>query len=161
MNNTKYKNNVYIKREYYIRKEDKSLENENLEINNITSPMIDEHDVVEIIERTPNLRNIGKLIRGDTNSNIITFKINRYYDNVDLKDQDICIIYKNSLGTFKENAVNVQYSENHLRFSWVLSYNMASVSGNVIACINFLGEDEFGNSYSLKTANFKLSIDNA
>ena len=125
------------------------------------STMSDEHDIIKIIEKVADIKNIGRIICGEENSNMLTFEINRYYDNVDLKDKDICIIYKNSLGTFKENAVNVQYSENHLRFSWVLSYNMASVSGNVIACINFLGEDEFGNSYSLKTANFKLSIDNA
>ena len=125
------------------------------------STMSDEHDIIKIIEKVADIKNIGRIICGEENSNMLTFEINRYYDNVDLKDKDIYIIYKNSLGTFKENAVNVQYSENHLRFSWVLSYNMASVSGNVIACINFLGEDEFGNSYSLKTANFKLSIDNA
>ena len=125
------------------------------------STMSDEHDIIKIIEKVADIKNIGRIICGEENSNMLTFEINRYYDNVDLKDKDICIIYKNSHGKFKENAVNVQYSENHLRFSWVLSYNMASVSGNVIACINFLGEDEFGNSYSLKTANFKLSIDNA
>ena len=46
------------------------------------SSMIDEHQLIKIIEKTPELKNIGKIVCGDINSNILTFDINRYYDGV-------------------------------------------------------------------------------
>ena len=50
-------------------------------------------------------------------SDIITFEINRYYDGVDLSTKNIRFIIKNGDYVFAEDAVNIQYSENFLRFS--------------------------------------------
>ena len=134
------------------------MENENLEINNITSPMIDEHDIVEIIERTPNLRNIGKLIRGDTNSNIITFKINRYYDNVDLSTKKIRFIIKNENDVFAEDGVNIECDDNILNFSWIPSRALTYKVGEVIVVIEFYDETDNEFNYSLKTLPFSITI---
>ena len=49
-----------------------------------TSPMVDEHTIIKITEKTPSLQNVGKIVMGDTNSNILTFEMNRFYDGVDL-----------------------------------------------------------------------------
>lgn len=126
----------------------------------IRSSMQDEHQVIKIIEKTPEIKNIGKIVCGDTNSNILTFEINRYYDNVDLLTKNIKFIVKNELGTFTEDAVNLQYNNELLRFSWILSDSVTYKSGTVTAAIVFLGTESDRN-YALKTIPFVLKIDNS
>lgn len=41
------------------------------------SSMHDEHSIVSIVEKNPNASNIGNIVSGDTNSNIITFEMAR------------------------------------------------------------------------------------
>lgn len=125
-----------------------------------TSPMIDEHQLIKITEKTPEVKNIGKIVRGDTNSNILTFEINRYYDNVDLYDKNIKFIVKNELGIFTENAVNLQYNDELLRFSWILSESVTYKSGTVTAAIIFIGI-ESDEKYALKTIPFTITIENS
>lgn len=125
-----------------------------------TSSMKDEHQIIKITEKTPEVQNIGKIVRGDTNSNILTFEINRYYDNVDLMTKNIKFIVKNDLGMFVENAVNLQYSSDLLRFSWILSDCVTYKSGSITAAIAFIGS-ESGYQYVLKTVPFILKIENS
>lgn len=124
------------------------------------SSMIDEHQLIKIIEKHPELKNIGTIVCGDTNSNILTFEINRYYDGVDLYSKNIKFIVKNDLGTFTEDAVNLQYNSELLRFSWILSDSVTYKSGTVSAAIIFLGT-EAGHNYALKTIPFNINIDNS
>lgn len=124
-----------------------------------TSSMKDEHQLVKIMEKKPNVQNIGKIVSGDTNSNIITFEINRFYDGVDLHDKNIRFIIKNSNGVFTEEAVNLQYSDTLLRFSWVLSYAVTQKSGLVTVAIQFYGINENGDNYSLKSLPFTINIE--
>ena len=124
------------------------------------SDMIDEHQIIKITEKTPELKNIGKIVCGDINSNILTFEINRYYDNVDLLDKSIKFIVKNELGQFTEDAVNLQYNDKLIRFSWVLSDSVTYKSGTVSAAIIFLGT-ESNKNYALKTVPFTIKIDNS
>ena len=102
-----------------------------------TSSMKDEHQLIKITEKTPEINNIGKIVCGDTNSNILTFEINRYYDNVDLLTKNIKIIIKNKLDIFTEDAVNIQYNDEFLRFSWILSDAVTYKSGDISAAIAF------------------------
>ena len=125
-----------------------------------TSPMVDEHTIIKITEKTPSLQNIGKIVAGDTNSNILTFEMNRYYDGVDLYTKDIRFIVQNSNGIFPEKAVNLQYNDNFIRFSWVLSYAVTYKSGNVNAAIEIFGTEN-GMNYSLKTTPFVLKVENS
>ena len=125
-----------------------------------TSSMEDEHQIIKITEKTPELKNIGKIVTGDTNSNILTFEINRYYDKVDLLTKNIKFIVKNELGMFTEDAVNLQYNDNLLRFSWILSDSVTYKSGIVFAAIIFLGT-ESGTNYALKTLPFTIKIENS
>lgn len=125
-----------------------------------TSDMRDEHQIIKITEKTPVLPGIGRIVCGDTNSNMLTFEINRYYDNVDLSTKTIRIIVKNELGMFTENAVNVQYTDELLRFSWILSDSVTYKSGNVTAAIAFVGTEAERN-YALKTVPFTVKIENS
>lgn len=123
------------------------------------SSMKDEHQLIKITEKTPLVQNIGKIVYGDTNSNILTFQINRYYDNVDLLTKNIKFIVKNELGLFTEDAVNRQYNDEFIRFSWILSDSVTCKSGKVTAAIAFIGyENE--NKYVLKTVPFEIKIEN-
>ena len=56
------------------------------------SNMVDEHQIIKITEKFPEPKNIGKIVCGDVNSSILTFEINRYYDNVDLLSKNIKFI---------------------------------------------------------------------
>lgn len=125
-----------------------------------TSAMKDQHQLIKITEKTPVLQNIGKIVMGDINSNILTFEIDRYYDGVDLYTKNIKFIIKNELGSFTEDAVNLQYNSELLRFSWILSDSVTYKSGTVTTAIVFLGTESDKN-YALKTLPFSIKIDNS
>ena len=120
----------------------------------IRNSMIDEHSIVKITEKTPDAKNIGKVICGETNSNILTFEINRFYDNVDLKEKNIKFIIKTPSFTFEDYASNVQHNSNILRFSWLIPYSATQEVGTVEVAIEFFNE-----SYSLKTLPFNIKIE--
>ena len=122
-----------------------------------SSNMIDEHQIIPITEKTPNVQNIGKIVRGDTNSNILTFEMNRYYDGVDLSDKNIKFIVKNEHGVFTEPAVHLQYTDALIRFSWIISF-AATTGGPVTCAIEFYGMTDSGEHYSLKTTPFTIQI---
>lgn len=123
--------------------------------------MSDEHEFIKIAEKQVKIGNIGLIVHGDDNSQMLMFEINRFYDSVDLKDKTIKFIYKNKNGVFVDEAVNIAYSDSLLRFSWVIPYGVTLSAGTVLACIQFVGKDENNNNYSLKTTNFTLKIEDS
>lgn len=118
----------------------------------ITSPMLDEHSTATIVEKTVDVSDIGEFVIGEMNSSVITFKMNRYYDGVDLSQKDILIMYKNSNGVYKGKAVNIQYSTDGLKFSWIVP-NDATKTTKIIAYVCFISDD-----YLWKTKNFTISF---
>lgn len=122
--------------------------------------MKDEHQLIRITEKTPMPKNIGKIVCGDTNSNILAFEINRHYDGVDLYTKRIKIIVRNELGLFTEDAVNLQYNDELLRFSWVLSDAVTCKSGIVTAAIAFIGWEN-GYKYTYKSLPFTIKVENS
>ena len=133
--------------------------------NKIYDTYIDEHEIVTIDEKQPKLGNTGVLVAGDSNSQFMTFEINRYYDNIDLSDKFIKIFYifttedgkikptkKNPI--YSDDACNICYNDKKLRFSWLLPAEVALNSGKVAANISIIGED----NYSLNTTLFELEI---
>lgn len=125
-----------------------------------TSAMVDEHVITNITEKTPVLSNIGKIVRGDTNSNILDFQINRFYDGVDLYTKNIRFIIKNQNDIFVEDAVNVMYNDDLLRFSWIMSYAATQYSGTITVAIQFYGIEE-DRPYVLKTLPFIIKIEDS
>ena len=73
---------------------------------------------------------------------------------------NIKFIVKNELGTFTEDAVNLQYNAELIRFSWILSDSVTYKSGTVTAAIIFIGK-ESNQNYALKTIPFNIKIDNS
>ena len=118
----------------------------------ITSPMLDEHSTATIVEKTVDVSDIGEFVIGEMNSSVITFKMNRYYDGVDLSQKDILIMYKNTNGVYKDKAVNIQYSTDCLKFSWIVP-NDATKTIKIIAYVCFISDD-----YLWKTKNFTISF---
>lgn len=124
------------------------------------STMKDEHQLIKITEKTPVPKDIGKIVCGDTNSNILTFEINRYYDGVDLYTKRAKIIVRNEMGLFTEDTVNLQYNDELLRFSWILSDAVTCKSGIVTAAIAFIGWEN-GYKYAYKSLPFAIKVENS
>lgn len=124
------------------------------------STMKDEHQLIKITEKTPMPKNIGRIVCGETNSNILTFEINRFYDGVDLYTKRIKIIVRNELGLFTEDAVNLQYNSELLRFSWILSDAVTCKSGTVTAAIAFIGSEN-GYKYAYKSLPFTIKVESS
>lgn len=135
--------------------------------NKIYDTYIDEHEIVIIDEKQPQLGEIGLIVAGDSNSQFMTFEINRYYDNIDLSNKLIKIAYlykKNNeikitktTKIYADDACNICYTDDLLRFSWLLPAEVALQEGKVAASISFIGlDDEQG--YELKTTIFELEV---
>lgn len=125
-----------------------------------SSTLKDEHDLIEIENKVAKLKNIGKIIRGETHSNILTFVISRYYDGADLSTKGIQFIIKNSEGIIVEPATNIEYNDNLLKFSWVMSY-FATSCKSVTVAIEIYGIIDDDSDYSLKTVPFTLQIEDS
>lgn len=125
-----------------------------------TSLLKDQHEIIKIENKTPILKNIGKIVRGDTNSNILTFEIDRYFDNVDLSTKGVQFIIKTKEGILVEPATNLECNDNYIRFSWVMSY-FATNRKEVSVAIEFYGIIDNDNDYALKTTPFTIKIEDS
>ena len=119
----------------------------------LVSKMTDQHKIVNIIDKNVDIEDIGSFVMGDMNSSIITFKMNRYYDGTDLSNKNINIFYKTSNGINKSEAYDIYISDDSLKFSWVIPYDL-TLTKKAIAYICI-----FSDNYVWKTKTFNLSID--
>ena len=127
---------------------------------NNQSILKDQHELIRIENKTPILeedKDIGNIVRGDTNSNILTFEIDRFYDGVDLTTKGVQIIVKNDDGIMVEFGTNIQYNDKFVRFSWIMS-NFATSRKEVTAAIEFYGIVDDDKDYLLKTTPFTIKI---
>lgn len=127
------------------------------------SYMTDEHETITIQEKKVNIGDIGKILKGESNSTMLTFAIDRFYDGVDLYGKSITIICER-LGLLKkegftEDVTNIEYSSSTLKFSWVLSEKVTYKAGIISAAVQFTGRDETGKIYALKTSPFALMVE--
>lgn len=118
-----------------------------------TSPMLDEHSTATIIEKTVDVSDIGEFIIGESNSSIITFRMNRYYDGVDLLEKTIKVMYRNSNGIFESDVVNIKYTSNSLKFSWIVPHDVTT-SKKLLAYVCFVSD-----GYLWKTKTFTITVD--
>ena len=125
-----------------------------------SSTLKDEHDLIEIDDKTQKLKHIGKFVRGETHSNILTFEINRYYDGEDLSTKGIQFILKNSIGILVEPASNVEYNDESIQFSYVMSY-FATQESKIMIAIEFYGIIDDDQDYVLKTIPFTIEIEDS
>ena len=124
--------------------------------------MYDENEISIIEEKQVRVGNIGKILRGESNSQLLLFQMDKYYDNIDVTDKDIEIVYTDCKGnTYRDSAVNVSYNECYIRFNWLLSSKVTYYAGKGTASIHFIGQDDLGNPYVIKTANFYVEVEDA
>lgn len=125
-----------------------------------SSILKDEHDLIKIENKVPQIKNIGKIVRGETHSNILTFEINRFFDGADLSTKGIQIIVKNDAGVLVEPATNLEYNDEFIRFSWVMS-SFSTSEKLVTVAIEIYGVIDDEKDYSLKTIPFTLQIEDS
>lgn len=128
-------------------------ENFVLKEGSLTSGMIDQHQIVNIIDKDVQIEDIGSFVMGDMNSSIITFKMNRYYDGTDLSNKNINVFYGTSNSIHKSEAYDVYVSNDSLKFSWIIPYDLTLVKkSKAYICIS-------SDNYIWKTKMFNISVD--
>ncbi len=136
---------------------DNSFEPLTNEYHHNSSVLKDQHELIKITNKTPVVKDIGKIVRGDNNSNILTFEIDRYWDNEDLSTKGIQFIVKNEDGILVEPATNLQYNDEFIRFSWVMSHFVTN-RDSVTVAIEFYGTIDDERNYAYKTVPFTIQI---
>lgn len=79
--------------------------------------------------------------------------MNRYYDGVDLLEKTIKVMYRNSNGIFESDVVNIKYTSNSLKFSWIVPHD-ATTSKKLLAYVCFVSD-----GYLWKTKTFTITVD--
>lgn len=95
---------------------------------------------IEIDNRTinfpPSLKDI--VIKGDSQSRILTFRIGRYFDGADLSAADISIIFENALKQTGRSAATLKSVEaDFILFDWALPSGVSVAEGNVLIAVEF------------------------
>jgi hypothetical protein len=142
-----------------------TYENEKIFVNSYDNSIVlnDIHDTNEpftITNRTidmPIYKNV--VVSKDNNSQIISFTIDRYFDNVDLSNKTIAIKFENALGeSDRAFAVNISCTENKITFGWLIDSKVTKSSGYVLFAIEFLGYLDNGEFYCWQTKPSKLEV---
>ena len=86
------------------------------------------------------------IVQGDTNSRIITFELNRYFDGVDLSSTTIKINYENSDNlTGSDDVSNIILTEDKIYFDWAIKSELTINSGEVLIAIDCYNTDTDNN----------------
>ena len=88
----------------------------------------------------------------ESNSQFIPFEMPRYYDGFDLMNATILVHFMNR-EKFEDyaNAVNVYYSDDKIRFAWLVGKNATAVDGKLSFEIHAIGVNSKGEEYIWKT----------
>lgn len=99
-------------------------------------------------------------ITQESNSQFIPFQMNRYYDGMDLMNMTIMVHYVTA-EDYEDNAtpINVTYSNDKIRFGWLVSKNATAHVGELKFEIQAIGTNSKGDEYIWKTKpNGRLNI---
>lgn len=121
-----------------------------------TDDNISEIDGSKSISVHPSQINITQ----EENSQYIPFKVNRYWDGMDLMDMFIQIHYVNKDGNDDySNPINVKYNKTFIMFGWLINGNVTALEGDVDFEIIANGSNEHGDTYRWQTKpNGRLNI---
>lgn len=87
------------------------------------------------------------IVAGENKSQFIKFQMGRYYDAIDLTAMQVNIVFLSPAGNRGISAaVNTEYSEEAIRFGWLVPYEACPVKGKLYFAVEFVGAD-----YTLKT----------
>ena len=96
----------------------------------------------------------------ESNSQFIPFRMNRFYDGMDLMKMTLLIHFVTAQ-KFENNAspINVQYSSDKITFGWLVSKEATAHAGDLTFEIQAIGVNSKGDEYIWKTKpNGKLNI---
>lgn len=97
-------------------------------------------------------------VSGEENSQYIQFIMPRYYDGIDLVDMTINIHYELSNGTGSDDyPVNAYYSDEHIKFGWIIPQPAVASPGVIQFCIFAVGEKN-GHYYIFKTETKQYNV---
>ena len=110
-------------------------------------------------------QNNGISVQGDVMSEILYFKINRFYDDTDLAQDDmkIYIQWQNAegkMGATAEWTRDVESEPGFIIFGWPITSEITKTPGTVKFAVRFykLADDKKTITYSLSTLNASVSI---
>ena len=110
----------------------------------------------EIDARTKQIAAITEqpIVAGENLSQFIKFQMPRYYDAIDLTEMSVHIMYQ-SPDDYKDvnNAINKEYSNDFIRFGWLVPYEACPVKGKLRFAIEFVGQN-----YTLKTVPATVEV---
>ena len=113
----------------------------------------------------------GISVQGDEISEIVYFKINRYFDNMDLNDCDIYIQWENAAdangvhesGVSKEWIRDIESEPEYLIFGWPISSEITKRAGSIKFAVRFFKFNNPNNlsdglAYSFSTLTSNVAI---
>lgn len=122
---------------------------------------VDEHGTVEIKNKTIGSMSSHISVKGESYSQYVEFKINRFYDGVDLTTMSLAIYYEiPNVGGDESRPINVYYNEMEIKFGWAVPSEITQNNLTMSLCIYFRGKLPDGKEYVLKTKPANYLIDN-
>lgn len=112
--------------------------------------------VFEIDQKTKGIQVLVEqpIVSGENKSQFIKFQMGRYYDAIDLTDMEVNILYESPTGYQDiSSAVNREYSDEYIRFGWLVPYAACSEKGKLSFAVEFVGAD-----YTLKTTKSTTEV---
>lgn len=111
----------------------------------------------------PDVFKKGVAVQGDHASEILVFKIARYFDYKDLGNKDITIYVQYTAPDGKENMYQVGYKDletypGEVRFGWILSDVATNAAGTLKFSVRFVTNNTDGTTYSLNTKTQTITI---
>ena len=87
------------------------------------------------------------IVAGEHKSQFIKFQMGRYYDAIDLTAMQVNIVFLSPAGNRGiSEAVNTEYSDDAIRFGWLVPYAACPEKGKLFFAVEFVGAD-----YTFKT----------
>lgn len=126
------------------------------------SDLVDDDTPITITNRTIEAGIMQDIaVSLDTMSQIITFRMPRFFDGIDRASKLITIKFLNAAGQGDHSsAVNKKVMETTIEFGWILNGKVTIKDGNVLFAIEILGytDDTFTDFYvwQTKPAGFKI-----
>ena len=120
---------------------------------------VDEHGAVEIKNKTIGDMSNHVSVKGESYSQYVEFKMNRYYDGVDLTKMTLAIYFDiPNIGSDENRPINVYYNEREIKFGWAVPVEVSQVNVTIDLCIYARGVLSDGKNYLLKTKTAKYII---
>ena len=129
-----------------------------LELYALVSDYVDDEGPIEVVGRTIGDTSNEISVEGENSSQYLQFIMPRYYDGIDLTTMTINIHYEIEEGIGSNDyPVNAYYSDEHIKFGWIIPQQALMEEGTISFCIFALGSHN-NRSYVFKTETKKYVV---